>query len=218
MISRERTLQAQVEEMDARIREQLSGHLVKAQMLEEQRKYVSENLARVREQVNDLTLRSKTDGTFVLPKASDLPGRFVKQGELLAYVVDLNKMIVRTVVDQGDIDLIQFATAHAQIRLAERIAEPMAAAVKRFVPAASAELPSPALGSEGGGEVPLDPRDPQGQKALRKVFQVDVELPAPLGLINVGGRVFIRFDHGRLPLASQWYRKGRQLFLSRFNV
>ena len=33
-----------------------------------------------------------------------------------------------------------------------------------------------------------------------------------------GERVHVRFDHGGEPLASQAYRRVRQLFLSRFNV
>jgi len=45
-----------------------------------------------------------------------------------------------------------------------------------------------------------------------------VELPASHGIVNVGGRVYVRFDHGTESLAGQWYRQGRQLFLSRFNV
>lgn len=53
---------------------------------------------------------------------------------------------------------------------------------------------------------------------MRKIFQVDLELPAQRGLVNVGGRVYVRFDHGWEPLAAQWYRQGRQLFLARFNV
>jgi putative peptide zinc metalloprotease protein len=53
---------------------------------------------------------------------------------------------------------------------------------------------------------------------MRKVFQVDLQLPVELGLVNVGGRVYVRFDHGWEPLMAQWYRQGRQLFLSRFNV
>jgi len=211
-------LEAQREEVTAKIRAQLPESLVKAQMLEEERKFVEQNLARAREQADDLVIRSKAEGTFVLPHAEDLPGRFLKQGELLAYVVDLNRMTVRTVVDQDDIDLIHGHTVGVQIRLAERIAEPLDAQVSRVVPAASESLPSPALGNEGGGEVPLDPRDPDGQKTLRRMFQVDITLPAPQGLLNVGGRVFVRFDHGTAPLAAQWYRKGRQLFLARFNV
>jgi putative peptide zinc metalloprotease protein len=37
-------------------------------------------------------------------------------------------------------------------------------------------------------------------------------------MINVGGRVHVRFDHGWAPLGLQWYRQVRQLFLSHFNV
>ena len=92
------------------------------------------------------------------------------------------------------------------------------AGVTRLVPAASEELPSPALGSEGGGQVPMNPKDLKGQKAMRKVFQMDLQLPLELGIVNVGGRVYVRFDHGWEPLMAQWYRQGRQLFLSRFNV
>lgn len=211
-------LEAQLREIKARVREQIPEHFVKAKMLEEEQRYIEERLARGRERLSELTIRSKAAGTFVLPKAGDLPGRFVKRGDVLAYVVDLETLTVRTVVDQTDIDLIRHETRAVQVRLAERLADPMPASMKRVVPAASEELPSPALGSEGGGLVPLDPRDPKGQKAMKKFFQVDLELPAQHGVVNVGGRVYVRFDHGWDSLAAQWYRQGRQLFLARFNV
>jgi putative peptide zinc metalloprotease protein len=54
--------------------------------------------------------------------------------------------------------------------------------------------------------------------AIQKVFQVDVELPASAARLNVGGRAYVRFDHGWQPLAVQWYLALRQLFLARFNV
>jgi putative peptide zinc metalloprotease protein len=213
-----KSLQAQLQEVKARIREQRVTDLVKAKMLEEEQHYIEERLARAREREADLMIRSKTHGTFVLPKAEDLPGRFMKRGEVLAHVVDVNTITVRTIVDQNDIDLIRHEIRAVQVRLAERLSDPMAATLKRLVPAASEELPSPALGSEGGGQVPLDPRDPKGQKAMKRLFQVDLELPAQHGLINVGGRVYVRFDHGWDSLLGQWYRQGRQLFLARFNV
>lgn len=210
--------EAQLREIKARIREQLVDDLVKAKMLEEEQRYLEERLARARERLADLVIRSKVEGTFVLPKADDLPGRFVKRGDVLAHVVDLNTITVRTIVDQNDIDLIRHDIHGVEVRLAERLADPMTALVKRLVPAASVDLPSPALGSEGGGQVPLDPHDPKGQKSIKKLFQVDLELPAQHGILNVGGRVYVRFDHGWGSLVSQWYRQGRQLFLTRFNV
>ncbi len=213
-----KVLEAQLREIKARIRERLVDDLVKAKMLEEEQRYIEERLARARERQSELVIHSKAAGTFVLPKAEDLPGRFVKRGELLAHVVDLKMITVRTIVDQNDIDLIRYQNQDVQVRLAERLDEPMAATITRLVPAASEELPSPALGSEGGGQVPLDPHDSKGQKAMKRLFQVDLELPVRQGLLNVGGRVYVRFDHGREPLAVQWYRQGRQLFLARFNV
>jgi putative peptide zinc metalloprotease protein len=211
-------LEAQLQEIEARIREQVVQDLVKMQIHEQQRVYVQKRLARARERLADLVIVSKTGGTFVLPRADDLPGRFTKKGEVLAYVVDLDLITVRTVVDQTSIDLIRHDTQAVEVRLAERIAETIPAAVKRFVPSASEEIPSPALGSEGGGTVPLDPHDPEGKTAVNKIFQVDLELPSREGIVNVGGRVYVRFDHGRQPLAVQWYRQLRQLFLARYHV
>jgi putative peptide zinc metalloprotease protein len=211
-------LEAQLRAIEARIREQIQENIVRAKILEEEKLYIEEKLARAREQVQDLVITAKVAGTLVLPRAEDLPGRFVHRGDVLAHVVDLNTLTVRTIVDQTDIDLIRHGLKTVQVRLAERLASPIDAAVKRLVPAASDELPSPALGSEGGGQVPMDPKDPKGQKALRKVYQVDLQLPVELGVVNVGGRVYVRFDHGWESLMAQWYRQGRQLFLSRFNV
>ena len=211
-------LEAQLREINARIREQVPENIAKAKILEEEKHYIEEKLARTREQVQDLVMTAKVDGTLVLPRAEDLPGRFVHRGDVLAHVVDLNTLTVRTIVDQTDIDLIRHSTKTVQVRLAERLASPIDAGIVRLVPAASDELPSPALGTEGGGQVPMDPKDPKGQKAMRKVFQVDLQLPVELGLVNVGGRVYVRFDHGWDTLMAQWYRQGRQLFLSRFHV
>ena len=86
------------------------------------------------------------------------------------------------------------------------------------MPGAREQLPSPALGSAGGGNIVTDPRDPQGVTALGKVFQLDLDVPSATGLVDVGGRVYVRFDHGWTPLANQWYLELRQLFLARFDV
>jgi putative peptide zinc metalloprotease protein len=75
-----------------------------------------------------------------------------------------------------------------------------------------------ALGAAGGGTLTVDPRDEGSAKALTRVFQVDVELRQHARHVNVGGRAFVRFDHGRAPLTHQWSRQLRQLFLARFDA
>jgi putative peptide zinc metalloprotease protein len=121
------------------------------------------------------------------------------------------------VVSQTIIDLVSSGTRAVEVRLSERIGETVPAVIRRIVPGASEKLPTRALGTGGGGEVALDPNDRQGLTAVQKVFQIDLELASHAKLVNLGGRSYVRFDHGWAPLGTQWYRQIRQLFLSRFN-
>jgi putative peptide zinc metalloprotease protein len=155
---------------------------------------------------------------FVVPIAEDLPGRFVRQGEQIGYVLELGTVTVRTIVSQATIDLVRSQTRRVQVRLSERMSETIPAMIRRMVPGASEKLPARALGNAGGGEVATDPSDRHGLTAVQKVFQIDVELPLHASIINLGGHGYVRFDHGWTPLAMQWYRSIRQLFLSRLNV
>jgi putative peptide zinc metalloprotease protein len=218
LTARAEVLRGRQRELQARYDEQRPVDQVRAGIIRDEIGYVSDEIARVRERLAGLTIRSEADGVFVMPLSDNFTGRFVRQGELLGHVVDLSAITVRTVVPQSEIELVQSRTRAVEVRLAERLAETRPATLKRQVPGASERLPSAALGSEGGGTVASDPRDPQGLSAVQRVFQVDLELPPVSGLVNIGGRVYVRFDHGREPLAMQWYRELRQIFLARFNV
>jgi len=187
-------------------------------MVWDELRYVDRNLAEARRRLADLTVTAGTDGTFVVAAPEDLPARFVKKGELVGYVLELDTITVRGVIPQTSIDLIRYETQAVHVRLVERLGDSVPGVIRRVVPAASESLPTTALGAEGGGNLPVDPRDNHGATALERVFQVDVELPHDARHVNVGGRAYLRFDHGRAPLASQWYRQLRQLFLSRFDV
>jgi putative peptide zinc metalloprotease protein len=133
-------------------------------------------------------------------------------------VLDFTTLTARVVIVQDDIDLVRRRTHGMEVRLAERLAEPIPAVLWRVVPAATQQLPSLALSSEGGGAIATDPRDTEGVKTLQRLFQLDVQLSSYASMINVGGRVYVRFDHGWEPLVQRWYRHLRRLFLSKFYV
>jgi len=191
---------------------------VKAQIFAEQIKSAEAELAEVNQKIHKLTVKSGSKGVFILPQAEDLPDRFFKKGELVGYVVDYPITTVRSVVTQDDIGLVRSKTKSVEIRLAERIKNLVPAQILREVPAASDELPSPALGVTGGGDVPIDPSEPKGMKAFESVFHLELTIPETINPYHIGERVYIRFDHGYEPLAWQWYRMIRQLFLRRFSV
>jgi putative peptide zinc metalloprotease protein len=60
------------------------------------------------------------------------------------------------------------------------------------------------------------PDDKAGTHTLEKVFDIELELAEPVS--RLGGRAFVRFEHGSEPLGQQWYRRLRQVFLGRFDV
>jgi putative peptide zinc metalloprotease protein len=218
-------LPAEIKVLESRLRElktifdtEIISDRVKAEITKEEIAQATAELNRAQERAEELTIVSPMSGKLLVPMSEDLPGRFVKRGELLAYVVDQSTISARVVVSQADVDFVRSRTQSVDIRLPETVSEVFPAVLKREVPAATDQLPSRTLSQEGGGEIAIDPRDMMGVKAFQKVFLFDIEMPTQTRLYNVGGRVYVRFDHGREPLVYRWYRAARKLFLRRFNV
>jgi putative peptide zinc metalloprotease protein len=132
--------------------------------------------------------------------------------------MDLDAPTVRVIVTQADIDPVRRRTRSIEVRFADQVGAKIPARVMREVPASLEELPSMALSTVGGGEIVLDPGQTDRPKSIESLFQLDLGLLAPAGVKTIGGRVFVRFDHGREPLARRLYRQARRLFLSRFNI
>jgi len=191
---------------------------VEASLLEGQITRVSADLAQARDRAAELTVTSPADGTFLVSGAHHLAGRFARKGEVLGYVTDLSNPTVRAIVDQADIALVREKTRAVKVRLADRPAETIPATIQHQVPASTDRLPSPALGSLGGGLITVDPKDPSGTTASEEVFLIDIALPPDLDVARVGTRVHILFEHDDAPLAGRIYRMVRQLLLSRFAV
>ncbi len=57
-----------------------------------------------------------------------------------------------------------------------------------------------------------------GVHTLEPVFQLEVTLSEGAPIREIGGRAYVRIDHGSEPLATQAYRSMRQLFLSQLGV
>ena len=104
---------------------------------------------------------------------------------------------------------------NVEVRLAELPANIIEAQILRETPAASSQLPGRALGAIGGGDIAIMSSDNKGLTADEKVFHVDLRLPDDLQVTGLGGRAYIRFNHGTEPLFSQWLRNAQQLLLSR---
>jgi putative peptide zinc metalloprotease protein len=218
LTTRVKVLEARLNELETRYMEQWLTDIRQARIIKDEISHVQEQLARARERVADLVIRSRAEGVFEVPDATSLPGRFVRQGASLGYVLDLTALTARVVVPDAQIELVRHRTQGIELRLVDRPNKTFTTVIQQEVPAATEKLPSTALGSQGGGTIAIDPLDKDGLRSIEKVFQFDLALPAHAGIRTFGGRVYVRFDHGWEPIASRWHRQLRQLFLSRFYV
>jgi putative peptide zinc metalloprotease protein len=174
-------------------------------------------LRALEDNVGRLNVRSAAGGRLWLRESDDLPGRYVKQGEILGYVIPAGAPRVRVIVDQPDESFIHDHTLGIRVKLPFDPGQTWVARVVRAVPAASRELPSAALGREAGGAVATDPRDQTGRKALTSYFEYELALPETFPFRMVGSRASVRFEHPPEPPVYTLWRATRHLFLSYFN-
>ena len=216
--ARLKVLKAELDELSTRHRIEKLTDPVQASVISEQVVAKQAELDREGERAAQLIVKSASDGVFVLRRASDLAGRFVRQGEQIGFVLDRASMIVRVVVPQDRIGLVRESVLGVEVKLAESLAQTIPATLTRNVPAAQVRLPSRVLGSTGGGSIAVNPNDEEGLTPIQSVFQLDLSLSREPSAWRIGQRAYVKFDHGSQPLAQQWLRLGRQLFLRRFGV
>jgi putative peptide zinc metalloprotease protein len=173
-------------------------------------------LARDRQKA--LTVRAQAEGTFILPGATDLVGRFLQRGDTVGYVARFDRPLIRVVVPEDEADLVRSRTREVSVRLAGDMADTVPASVIREVPALSDSLPSAALSTEGGGSIALDPTDPRQRRVLANLLHLDLRFGENRTIPRIGSRVHVRFSHGADPLAGRLYRSIRQVFLRVFQI
>ncbi|WP_372619164.1 hypothetical protein [Falsiroseomonas sp.] len=219
LVAEAAVLRAQIEALRARLDSEQFTDRVQAGVTRQEIALKTAELARAEERLSALLVLSAAEGTFRVPRAEDLPGRYVKRGDVLGFVTQPTANLARVVVPQADIELVRERLEGVEVKLPGRIWEPLPARLVREVPAASDTLPSRALSVEGGGRFAADPAaSGENPRSLERLFQFDLALPEAAVPEGFGARVFVRFDHGVEPLGVQWWRRVRQLVLARLQL
>jgi len=211
-------LEAELYELQIRYRVDSVSDQINAALVKDKIESKLGELERDRQRADKLKIHSGKSGQFVLRRADDLTGRYVRQGERIGFVLDQGAMTVRVAVPQNRIGLIRESLQGVDVKLAESVKTTIPARLTRGVPAAQWQLPSSVLGSNGGGSIPVDPTDNKGLQALESIFVLDVALEEEPSVWRIGQRAHVKFDHGNQPLAEQWLRLGRQMFIRRFGA
>jgi putative peptide zinc metalloprotease protein len=211
--------EAQLRELQERYDAARVKDRVQAEILSEQINHIQKSIELLEARKASLNVDSKESGRFVALQAENMPGRFVKQGELLGYVIGQKDVTVRTIVAQSDVDLVRQRTKRVLVRFASDLSTVYTGHIVREIPGAEQEVPSMALTTQGGGTIAIDPssKSPKPQ-ALFGLFQFDIALDTSLPNEFGGQRAYVLFDFGKEPIAWRFVRAFRQAFLSHFHV
>jgi putative peptide zinc metalloprotease protein len=132
--------------------------------------------------------------------------------------VDPGKLVVRVAIPQSDIGLIRNNTRDVELRISGFSDDTISGVIQHQVPSATDRLPSPALGTRGGGLLTNNSDDTTGLITTDDIFLVDIGLPDNVEIDLVGTRVHVRFEHEPEPVAYRIYRQIQQLLLRRLTI
>jgi len=215
-------LSAAAGELDAAMEHDPASAEVTRRRLE----YLALELARLQQQERDLVVRASADGRLITSAEigrtlDNVLGRLLSRGTLLAIIASDDLVVQASVSDRDFAYAFRGqdpADTPAGIRIRGLAGDLIPARVARVDAAASRSLASRSLGADVGGEILLDPTDPDGRRTLESQFIVELSPErVPPGVLP-GLRVRIRFDAGDEPLLSQWWRLLRQRITDRMGV
>lgn len=213
--ARAQLAQAQAEELRA-LREETADLMPIRSRIEA----VSKQLNRIEEQKRQLTVVAPHSGRWIAPDVDRVSGAWLPRGTPLGHLIDQQEFEFSAVVSQRDASqLFAGRIRLAEVRLRGEAGNPLEVTSQRIIPAEHTALPSAALGWAGGGEVPVELRDPSGVRASEPFFEVRATLAPEPDVAFVHGRSGkIRFTLPPEPLLHQWIRKLRQVIQKQYGM
>lgn len=211
-------LEAQLQGARIEYRAMQQADTNKAQSLAADIKSFERELAQLHQRIQKLDIVAGNSGQFFVEKNAAVLGRYVQQGELLAYVVNKQDLMVRAVLTQQRIERVQAGVDRVGVRLADRFAESLAATLTRQTPAALNSLPSPALAYDGKSGIAVASQTDEQLQTIERVFHIEIALPSESKIAGIGGRAYVTLHHQPESLGRRWWRSTRQLLLKQLTV
>jgi biotin carboxyl carrier protein len=171
----------------------------------------------------ELTIRAPFAGRLVAPKLRELSGTYVPRGQEIGEVAVLDKLVVKGDIEQKDYQLINALQGpdsrgvKIEVRLAGRLNQSVPGGALALPPAAVDSLADASLGAPGGGDEPVDPRDPNGLRVQIPTFEARVKLDNEKGRYYAGQRAYVRLTLQSRSLAWVWTNKLLQLLQAHDN-
>lgn len=207
-------------EIEARLRAVLPGESANLKPLRGLLESATNRVAKLLADQEALTVRARHDGLWIAPELKEAVGRWLPRGTPLGLLVNASSFQFTATVQQEQAEaLFARKLSGAEVRLHGQVGEVIHTRQWQVIPGSQRTLPSPALGWQGGGEMPVASDDPHGVKSAEPFFEVRVELPGDERVLLLHGRSGkVRFEQEWEPLLPRWIRSLQQLLQKRYQL
>lgn len=225
----ERMLEAELAALEVQLRSANASDMAAYQILREKNDAMKAKLARLQNRLRHLAIKPALSGTWVSPAIDTKKGMYVRRGQTLGLVADLDEVRIRATAGQETQGLLvgeaDKTAQNLEMRARGRPDVLVTGSIQQIFPAGSEVLPSQALGYQVGGSMSTALEDPRGIRSAEKFIEIRIrpDTAAADGSEEAarllsGQRVVVRVQVPSKPLMHQWYRYFRQLFQRRFQV
>jgi len=167
--------------------------------------------------LKSLSLYSQADGILSVRNPADLPGSFLKRGDLIGYVIKNKNISVRGMIPESDIELIRERTTSIHALQTSNLSTVLTPVSWSVFPAATKEPVSEILTEAAGGSIIMDPSSTDTPRSLRRYFVIALEFEY-FPSTYVEERIYIQFEHPPEAIIYRLYRLIRRTFLEYFDV
>jgi putative peptide zinc metalloprotease protein len=217
--SEKKGLLAELGSLKARKRLEETRDKAAAQIMQKQIDVLNEKITKIDSDLSSLNIKSSLDGSWISPEIEKAKGLYLRRGQKIGIVADMNDLRIRAVAGQSLSDILFGQVGkEVEMKVKGRPKAGLGGYVEDVFPAGKKALPSQALGYAVGGSMPTDVEDSEGITAAENFFEVRVKPNDDSVRLFSGQRVIVRIEMPPKPLILQWWRSIRQLFQRRFHI
>lgn len=216
---RRRELEAELEQIKAVERLQMSREGLGREVLRERRRANDIRIRELEEQEAATEVQVPATGRLAMLQPKEHYQRWISRGEIVGESVPEGDWRFFAVVSQQNVNLLfEQELRDMSLRFRGSAGERVVPEGMNIVPGRQEFLPSPALGWRAGGPVRVRDDDPDGVRAAEPFFLVMLDVPGPADPLHHGRVGVARFRVDNEPYLQQWYRKLRQVVQKRFQL
>lgn len=212
----QQVLQQQYEEANAQ-RQSVWNDPVQLKIYDDELLRLQSELTESQKRLASLRLYAQAAGIWSVRSGADLPGVFVKRGDLIGYVITDNNITVRGMIPESEIELVRGYVVAMHALKSSDLSIALTPSSWSVFPAATRDPVSQILTEAAGGKVTMDPSAKDSPKSLQQYFIVALKFDS-LPVTYVEERIHLQFEHPPEAIIYRIYRLVRRTFLEYFDV